>query len=83
MNSCILKKFYVSGVAVAAFITKEFVGTKKLIAETCDHKSKESLTVDINDVQHLESKNDKQACVVVVSISEYLYEYHSEKWYYD
>ena len=51
MNSCILKKFYVSGVAVAAFITKEFVGTKKLIAETCDHKSKESLTVDISDVQ--------------------------------
>ena len=80
-----MKKFYVSGVAVAAFITKEFVGTKKLIAETCDHKSKESLTVDISDVQHLEveSKNDKQACVVVVSISEYLYEYHSEKWYYD
>ena len=66
MNSCILKKFYVSGVAAAAFITKEFVGTKKLIAETCD-QFKEPLTSNISDVQH-QGSGDKKACVVVVSI---------------
>ena len=67
MNSCILKKFYVSGVAAAAFITKEFVGTKNLIAETCD-QNKESITSNISDVQHQGSSGDKKACVVVVSI---------------
>ena len=67
MNSCILKNFYVTGVAAAAFITKEFVGNKKLIAETCDQFKEPLTTSNISDVQN-QGSGDKKACIVVVSI---------------
>ena len=80
MNSCILKKFYVTGVAAAAFITKEFVGNKKLIAETCDQFKEPLTTSNISDVQNQGSR-DKKACIVVVSMF-VIYINHSE-WYSD